>query len=161
VTEYGKLLKLLNDARVEFIVIGGVAGITHGSAQFTKDVDVVYRRTNDNIARIVDAFAGHDPYPRGAPRGLPFIWDVRTIEMGLNFTLVTNLGDIDLLGEVVGGGNYEQLLPYTEVKVVFGQSCHCVTLEKLIALKRAAGRAKDFLAIAELEALLEERNEAS
>jgi predicted nucleotidyltransferase len=158
VTDYSGLLQRLTDAQVEFIVIGGIAGISHGSAQFTKDVDVVYRRTHDNIARVVKALAGHDPYPRGAPRGLPFIWDVRTIEMGLNFTLTTDLGDIDLLGEVVGGGDYDQLLPHTEDKVAFGQRCHCVKLEKLIALKRAAGRPKDFQAIAELEALLEEHN---
>jgi predicted nucleotidyltransferase len=158
VTDYGRLLQRLNDAQVEFIVIGGIAGISHGSAQFTKDVDVVYRRTTGNIARVVQAFADHKPYPRGAPRGLPFIWDARTIEMGLNFTLVTDLGDIDLLGEVVGGGAYEELLPHTEDKVAFGQRCRCVTLEKLIALKRAAGRPKDFQAIAELEALLEERD---
>lgn len=53
---------------------------------------------------------------------------------------------------------YDQLLPFTETKTAFGQTCHCVTLEKLIALKRAAGRPKDYHQIAELEALLEERN---
>jgi predicted nucleotidyltransferase len=158
VTEYGELLELLNDGNVEFIVIGGVAAIGHGSARFTKDVDVVYRRSRENINRIVVALAGHAPYPRGAPHGLPFIWDARTIEMGLNFTLLTDLGDIDLLGEIAGGGGYDQLLPHSETKSVFGRSCKCLNLEKLIAVKRAAGRPKDFEAIAELEALKEERD---
>jgi len=126
VTDYGGLLRLLNDAHAEFIVVGGVAGISHGSATFTKDVDVVYRRTTDNIDRIVRAFSADDPYPRGAPRGLPFIWDVRTIEMGLNFKVATDLGDVDLLGGIVGGGGYDQLLPHSEPKTAFGQTCQCL-----------------------------------
>jgi hypothetical protein len=88
---------------------------------------------------------------------LPFRWDEATIRSGLNFTLTTDLGDLDLLGEVVGGGGYQQLLPFSVVLEPFGVSCRFVTLEKLIDLKRAAGRPKDLDAIAELEALLDER----
>ena len=69
----------------------------------------------------------------------------------------TTLGDLDLLGEVTGGGSYEELLPYSEAMTAFGVQCRFVTLERLIQLKRAAGRPKDFDAIAELQALLEER----
>ncbi|MBI1917891.1 MAG: hypothetical protein HYS12_24615 [Planctomycetes bacterium] len=88
---------------------------------------------------------------------MPFRWDERTIQAGLNFTLTTTLGDLDLLGEVAGGGSYEQLLPDTQEMEAFGVRCAFVTLEKLIQLKRAAGRSKDLEAIAELQALLEER----
>jgi predicted nucleotidyltransferase len=94
---------------------------------------------------------------RGAPPGLPFRWDERTIQAGLNFTLTTTLGDLDLLGEVAGGGLYEQLLPFTQEMEAFGVRCLFVTLEKLIQLKRAAGRPKDLEAIAELQTLLDER----
>ncbi len=75
----------------------------------------------------------------------------------MNFTPTTTLGDLDLLGEVAGGGFYEQLLPFTLEMETFGERCAFVTLEKLIQLKRAAGRPKDLEAIAELQALLEER----
>jgi predicted nucleotidyltransferase len=98
-----------------------------------------------------------DDYLRGAPAGLPFRWDTDTLVRGLNFTLTTSAGDIDLLGEVTGGGPYENLLPHTIEVAAFGITCHCVTLPKLIALKRAAGRPRDFDAIAELEVLLEEQ----
>jgi predicted nucleotidyltransferase len=77
--------------------------------------------------------------------------------MGLNFTLTTGLGDIDFLGEVVGGGNYQLLLPHTSELEAFGVKVRCVTLERLVQLKRAAGRPKDWEVLAELEALLEER----
>jgi hypothetical protein len=51
-----------------------------------------------------------------------------------------------------------QLLPDTFVITAFGVECRCVTLDGLIRLKRAAGRIKDLEAIAELEALREERD---
>jgi predicted nucleotidyltransferase len=156
-TDFPRILALLRHGGVEFIVIGGVAATAHGAARATYDVDVLYHRTDENIRRIVSVLAGHDPYPRGAPRGLPFIWDERTIQMGLNFTLTTDLGDIDLLGEIAGGG-YQELLRDCDEIIVHREKCLCLKLEKLIEVKRAAGRPKDFEAIAELEALLEERN---
>ena len=67
------------------------------------------------------------------------------------------MGDLDLLGEVPGGGTYEQLMPFTQELTIFGTTCRTVTLERLIQLKRAAGRPKDIEAIAELQALLEAR----
>jgi predicted nucleotidyltransferase len=88
---------------------------------------------------------------------LPFRWDDLTVAAGLNFTLTTARGDLDLLGEVTGGGTYEQLLPFTAEVTAFGITCRVVTLERLIQLKRAAGRPKDLEVIAELQALLEER----
>jgi predicted nucleotidyltransferase len=88
---------------------------------------------------------------------LPFVFDVATIERGLNFTLRTTLGDLDLLGEVTGGGTFEQLREHTETVRLTGYDCLLVTLPALIRLKRAAGRGKDREALAELEALLEEQ----
>ncbi len=79
--------------------------------------------------------------------------------MGLNFTLQTVLGALDLLGEIVGGGRYADLLPHTIEVEVFGVRCRCLGLVALIRAKRAAGRPKDLEAIAELEAILEEQQE--
>jgi predicted nucleotidyltransferase len=142
---------------VRFIVIGGWAAIIHGAARSTNDVDVVYARDAENVGRLVEALQPWQPYLRGAPPGLPFRWDAATIRAGLNFTLITQYGDLDLLGEVAGGGTYEQLLPYSQEITAQGVTCQVVTLERLIQLKRAAGRPKDLEAIAELQALLEER----
>jgi predicted nucleotidyltransferase len=151
--DFSKLLRALLDGGIEFILVGGVAGVLHGAARATYDVDVVYRRSPENMARLVLALAPYQPYLRGAPAGLPFSFDVDTLSHGLNFTLTTALGDIDLLGEVVGGGRYEALLAHSQPLPLLGTTCRCVTLEGLIRLKRAAGRPKDLEAIAELEAL--------
>ncbi len=157
-TDFSGLLERLLHGRVEFILVGGVAGNVHGAARATFDVDVVYGRSSENLDRLVDALAPVRPYLRGAPPGLPFAFTRETLLRGLNFTLTTALGDIDLLGEVTGGGRYEDLLPSSETVELFGAGCRCVTLDTLIQLKRAAGRPRDLDAIAELEALREERD---
>jgi hypothetical protein len=152
-TDFAGLLCVLVDAKVDFILVGGVAAAVHGSARSTKDVDVVYARSPENIARLVEALRPHKPYLRGAPPGLPFLWDEITVGRGLNFTLTTALGDLDLLGEITGGGGYADLLPHSSPISVFGIQCQCLDLPTLIHVKRAAGRPKDLEAIAELEAL--------
>ena len=154
---FGQLLPVLLRHKVQFIVIGGGAAIAHGLARLTYDVDVVYARDPQNIRNLCAALQNHNPYLRGAPPGLPFSFDEQTVKSGLNFTLTTSLGDLDLLREVTGGGRYEDLLPFSEELTVFQVKCRFVTLERLIQLKRAAGRPKDLEVIAELQALLEER----
>jgi len=160
-TDFAGLLHTLKRHGVEFILIGGAAATAHGAARLTLDLDIVYRRSPDNIARLVAALAPHQPYLRGAPPGLPFLWDMATLQNGLNFTLTTSLGEIDLFGEIAGGGDYTALLPYCVSLHLFGEDCLCLGLERLIYVKRAAGRPKDLEAIAELETLWEEQQEAS
>ena len=156
-TDFRALLHALTEAGVDVILIGGVAATSHGSSRLTRDVDVVYRRTPENIARLVTALTPFQPYLRGAPPGLPFRWDSATIAHGLNFTLTTRLGDLDVLGEIVGGGDYDALLPFSTLVRAFSVDCRCLNLDRLIEVKRAAGRPKDLEAIAELEAIREER----
>jgi len=156
-TNFRGLIRILSEAGVNFIVVGGVAATGHGSARLTSDLDIVYRRTTENITRLVLALAPLNLYLRGAPPGLPFLWSDETIKKGLNFTLVTSLGALDLLGEITGGGGYDDLLPHTLTLTLHKSECLCLGIEYLIKVKRAAGRPKDFEAIAELEAILEER----
>jgi hypothetical protein len=157
VTDFAGLLRALGGTGVDFILVGGAAAVAHGSTRLTLDLDVVYWRNLQNLRRLVRALAPHDPYLRGAPPGLPFRWDVATLERGLNFTLITSLGAIDLFGEIAGGGSYESLLPDTIELEVYGLKCRCLSLQRLIAVKRAAGRPRDLEAIAELEAIVEEK----
>ena len=156
-TDFEGLIRRLVAADVRFVVIGGFAGTVLGSPRTTVDLDIVYARDAGNLARLAGALEPLAPKMRGAPDDLPFTLDVETLVRGLNFTLTTTLGDLDLLGEVVGGGTYEELLPNTQRLSVFDTQMAVVTLPQLIRLKRAAGRPRDLAALAELEALLEER----
>jgi predicted nucleotidyltransferase len=144
-TDFKALLRTLSGSGVEFILVGGVAATVHGSARLTLDVDVVYARSPGNLERLAAALAPHHPYLRGAPPGLPFRWEAATLQRGLNFTLTTDIGD-------------DALLPASMRVQVLGVEVRCLTLECLIEVKRAAGRPKDLEAIAELEAILEERD---
>ncbi len=154
-TDFNALLRLLTENNVEFIIVGGAAATAHGSARLTLDLDIVYKRDRENVTRMVNALNSIHPYLRGAPPGLPFDWSVETIQKGLNFTLTTTLGALDLLGEIVGGGGYEQLLPATINIEIGGINCLCLGLQRLIEVKRAAGRPKDLEGIAELQQILE------
>jgi hypothetical protein len=148
---------VLHDGHVECIIVGGLAATIHGSARLTQDVDVCYSRSPDNLKRLVVALRPLKPYLRGAPPGLPFEWSVAVLNSGLNFTLTTTAGALDLLGEVTGGGDYAALLAHTIIANLFGYEMKCLDLDWLIKTKRAAGRPRDLEAIAELEALREER----
>jgi hypothetical protein len=159
-TNLKRLLAVLSEAKVSFILVGGVAARAHGSARVTDDVDVCYGRSIENLDRIVRALAPLKPYLRGVPPGLPFDWSVATLKAGLNFTLTTTAGAIDLLGEITGGGRYEDLAPHSIAVKVFGRETLLLDLPWLIHVKRAAGRPKDLEVIAELEALLEEQGKS-
>lgn len=160
VTDFRRLIESLSTAEVDYILVGGVAATVHGSARLTADVDIVYARDRGNLARLVRALGPHQPYLRGAPPGLPFEFDVETLRSGLNFTLTTTAGALDLLGEITGGGTFEDLMAHAIEVQLFGFSCRCLDLPTLIRVKRAAGRPKDLESIAELEAILEERKRA-
>jgi hypothetical protein len=156
-TDFQTLLRCLVDANVRFILVGGFAGTVLGSPRITVDLDVVSARDRDNLERIARALEPLSPYLRGAPPGLPFRLDVPTLERGLNFALATAAGDIDLLGEIAGGGRFADLAAHARTLPVFDLPVPVVTLPELIRLKRAAGRPKDLEAIAELELLLSEQ----
>ena len=160
-TDFPQLLALLADGRVDYVIVGGLAATIHGSSRLTQDIDVVYDRADGNLQRLADALHDVNPYLRGAPPGLPFEWSAPTLRRGLNFTLTTSLGELDLLGEIPGGGAYKDLLPHSIEVELFGRAHRCLDLPALIRAKRAAGRPRDLEAAAELDALREERGRTS
>jgi hypothetical protein len=155
VIDFPVLLRVLHENGVRFLIVGGAAATAHGSARLTQDLDVVYERSRENLERLVRALAPNEPYLRGAPPGLPFVFDVETLRRGLNFTLTSKLGDVDLLGEIIGGGGYADLEPHCVPMELFGVRCLVLGLDKLIEVKRATGRPKDLEALAELVAIRE------
>ena len=157
--ELGRALKALCDAGVEFVIVGGVSATFHGSAQVTFDLDICYSRSTDNLQRLAKALAPFHPRPRGFPANLPFIWDESTLRNGSLFTLTTELGDIDLLGEVKGLGNFDDIVPRSITLDAHGYRVRTIDLLSLIQAKRAAGREKDLRALPELESLLDAKDQ--
>jgi predicted nucleotidyltransferase len=151
------LQEMLNE-NVAFVVIGGLAMIAHGSSYLTHDLDVCYARTSANIAALATALGKFQPYKRGVPPGLPFRFDAPTIQAGLNFTLVTTQGDVDFLGEVAGVGAYDHVLAQSVETAIFGLKLRVLSVEGLIAAKKAANRPKDRNHLLELEELKKMRD---
>ena len=155
--DFERILTSLRSADVAFVIVGGVAATVHGSARLTSDVDIVYERSRENIEHLVRAVTPLNPYLRGAPAGLPFKFDVETVRRGLNFTLTTDAGPMDVLGEITGVGDYGAVLAVSEELPLYGAGYRFINLEALIVSKRAAGRPKDIEAVAELELIREEK----
>lgn len=147
------ILRALSANEVDFVVIGGIAAVAHGSAYITQDFDISYARTGVNLARLARALAPLHPRLRGVSEDLPFQLNAATLRAGLNFTLATDIGDIDLMGQIAGFSSYEQVSAASDTLELYGIRCRILTLDGLIRSKRAAARPKDLQLVPELEAL--------
>ena len=157
VTDFRALLEALTDGQVDFVLVGGVALVVQGAPRTTEDLDICYARDDRNIARLAAALAPFSPRLRGAPADLPFRLDARTIRSGLNFTLTSLRGDIDLLGEITGVGGYAAVASVSEILTLYGRSIRVMTLDGLERAKRAAGRLKDLADLAHIAELRKRR----
>lgn len=154
-TNFKALLQALHKADVKFVVVGAYAAVLQGHAAVTQDLDICYERSPDNLKRLTVALQPYHPRLRGTPAGLPFSLDSKTLQSGINFTLTTDLGDLDLLGELSGVGQFARVSDGAETVLIFRMPCKVANLSILIESKRAAGRPKDLSALPELEALKE------
>ena len=152
-----RLLGPLVTHGVDFVLIGGQAGIAHGSSYPSYDVDVLYNRGRNNVARLVRALEEIGVRLRGAPADLPFILDGKTIENGANFTFITPYGDFDVLADAAGMPSYDELKSAAIDREVFGHVVKVASIDHLIAMKRAAGRTKDKLMVEEYIVLADEQ----
>jgi hypothetical protein len=138
-----RLLGPLVSHGVDFVLIGGMAGIARGSSYPSYDLDIAYAREKGNVKRLVSALKEIEVRLRGAPADLPFQLDERTIEKGANFTFVTPFGDFDVLADISGIRSYGELAAASEEKELFELPVRVASLDHLIAMKRAANRPKD------------------
>jgi len=154
------LLAKLCGAEVEFIIVGGVAAVLQGVPITTNDLDIVHRRTPENVARLLDALLSLDAIMRYdvARRGLRPTAEMLAGNGQIN--LSTSLGPIDPLCELDAGQGYDELLPHSVSVVDEGHLLHVLDLPTLIAAKTKAGRPKDRIVLPILIATLQEREKS-
>lgn len=157
--DFRRLVESLAGQGVAFVVIGGVALVLHGSSRTTRDLDICYARDADNLDRLARALAELHPRLRGAPEGLPFRLDARTLRSGLNFALTTDAGDLDLLGEVTGVGGHAEAAADAVTLDLYGHGVAIMSLDRLEQAKVAAGRVKDLADLAEIQELRRQAGE--
>jgi hypothetical protein len=152
----GPLLAALDRNGVDFVVIGGLAGLAQGSSYPTFDLDVAYSRDKGNLRRMAAALGEIGVTLRGAPADLPFQVDDQTLGNGSNFTFATAHGSFDILGDVDGVKTYEGLRRNAKRAWISGVEVLVASLDDLIAMKRAANRVKDQLMVLEYVELADE-----
>ena len=148
--DYRVLVTALVDRDVQFVIVGGIALVLRGSARVTRDLDICYARAERNLEAIAAALAPLVPTLRGAPADLPFRLDGETLKSGLNFTLATTAGDLDLLGYVIGIGEFTVVARFTDVMELYGKPVRVLSLDGLERTKRASGRLRDLADLAEI-----------
>jgi hypothetical protein len=149
-------LEVLQRHDVDFVVIGGLAGILRGSSYPTYDIDVAYERSKQNLERLANALRELNATVRGAPKDLPFILDARTLEAGQNFTFETDQGKLDILGDAAGAPRYAKLRADADLLPIDRVSVWVSSIDHLIAMKETAGRTKDKLMATEYRVLADE-----
>lgn len=154
-----EIARLLSQADVDFVIVGGIAIRSHGGNYITEDLDICYSRTRDNLKKLAAVLESLKPRPRGFPEGLPFVFDWSTLRHGTNFTFTTSMGDVDLLGEVKGIGNFEDLVGESIKVDLDGYSALVLSIPGLIVAKEAAGRPKDEAGLKVLYALRDSEKE--
>ncbi len=151
---FRKILWRLKEHGVEFVLIGGLAAAVRGSPVGTLDVDVCAPMSEQNVIRILDALRDIRPRFRFRPDKMLVPDDPARLRGIRDLNLVTDIGILDVMGDLPGVGSYESLIDKSGVLDIGGFSCRVLDVPTLIASKRAAGRAKDMLNIWHLEAML-------
>ncbi len=148
------LLRRLTAANVEFVLVGGMAAIAHGSGTVTEDVDVCIRFDEQTLSRVLAALRGTNPRERmNAAR--PALSEEPMKYVGYrNLYVTTDEGVIDFLGEVIAVGGLDELQRSAVTLGLGDFQCRVIGLRNLIDCKRALARPKDLRVVSELEGVL-------
>jgi len=141
---------------VRFVVIGGIGARLHGSPTVTRDTDICYERSPENLERLAHALRDLDARLRGVDEDVPFLPDAETLRAGDHFTFVTSAGDLDILGTPAGVEGFEDLATHATEFAIDGSTVLVASIDDLIRMKRSAGRAKDLIEVEVLGALRDE-----
>ena len=151
-----KALRVLVHYRVQFVVIGGLAGRLWGSPTVTNDLDICYGRDQDNLERLAAALRSLHARLRGVDEDVPFLLETETLRAGDAFTFVTDAGNLDVLGTPSGTDGFEDLFETATMMDLDGLNVPVADIEDLISMKRAAARPKDRIEAEVLAALRDE-----
>lgn len=155
-----EILRRLTGRGVDFVVVGGIAAVLHGSAQMTFDLDICYATDRANIEALADVLVALRAQLKEVGDDVPFVPDVDTLRRVEMLTLSTELGELDVIARPAGSPGYEALRRGADRFDIGGLSVLVASIDDLIAMKEAAGRTKDLAAAEELEEIRRLRRES-
>jgi len=147
------LLERLVTHGVDFVVVGGIAMVLHGSGRITQDLDVCYSADQANLDALGAAMVKLGARLRGVEEDLPYVADARMLRRTTILTLDTSEGPIDLLVRPAGSPDYQTLRSRAERTIFDGVAILIASLDDLEAMKRASGRDKDRIDLEEIEVI--------
>ena len=148
-----EILRRLVERGVDFVVIGGIAAVLQGSARNTFDLDICFATDDANLTALGEVLTALGARLKGVDEDVPFVPDAQTLRQVELLTLVTSLGELDVLARPPGAPTYQELRRNADRYDLGGFNVSVASVDDLIAMKQAAGRAKDLLDIEELEAI--------
>lgn len=152
------IIARLLKAEIDFVLVGGLAAVTHGSSMATQDIDICCDFAPNNLLRLQSALDGIHPVHRMTTKQLPLVLTAEYCLDLKNLYLDTDIGQLDCLGEILGIGDFHEVKKHSEPIEIDGRSCHILRIEALIAAKQAMGRPKDLETIRQLEVIQREQN---
>lgn len=155
--QLNRLIEHLSGSNIDFVIVGGFAGVLHGSTLLTRDLDVCILFSAENVERLRESFRDQHPTHRLTTQKLSFLENPEPGVPLKNLYLETDLGPVDFLGEIKGVGGFERVREASIEIELFGRRCRVISIEGLIQAKEALGRDKDLIAVKELRAILEKR----
>jgi predicted nucleotidyltransferase len=147
------LLRRLVARGVDFVIVGGMAMVLHGSARLTRDLDICYSTDPANLAALGAALVELGARLRDVSDELPFVPDARTLRRATILTLDSDDGRIDLLASPAGAPPYRQLRERATRTTFDGTAILIASLDDMESMKRAAGRPRDLLDVEEIEVI--------
>jgi hypothetical protein len=157
VNQLHRLIDCLRDADIDFVIVGGFAGMLHGSTLVTRDLDICAVLTQETVAKLREALADLNPTHRLTPQRLSFLDNPPADVEVRNLYLETTLGPVDILSSIKGVGDYARVREGSIEIELFGRPCRVISVEDLIRAKESLARPKDVLAAQELRAILEQK----
>ncbi|OHB65268.1 MAG: hypothetical protein A2Y76_08735 [Planctomycetes bacterium RBG_13_60_9] len=147
------LLLRLAQGGVDFVIVGGYAGVVHGCTYVTQDVDVCCDFSPANLLALQAALSDLHAVHRMTPARKPLELTAENAAEFKNLYLDTDIGRLDCLGYIEGIGGFEQVKQVSERVEVEGARLHVLTIDALIAAKQAMNRPRDREAVRQLKAI--------
>lgn len=143
---------------VDFVLVGGLAAVTHGSSMTTQDIDICCNFSPENLLRIQSSLADLNPVHRMTSNRIPLQLTEEYCKSLKNIYLDTDWGQLDCISEVLGLGNFDVVKRKSETIKLDGAECRILSIDALITAKKAMARPKDIETIKQLEVILHEQS---
>jgi len=149
----GHLLEVLLNTNIEFVLIGGFASVVHGSSMVTQDLDICMLVNPQQIEKLRNCLRPFKPRHRMTAKKLSFLDFPQDASGVKNIYLETDLGILDIVGEVTGAGPFARVYAHANEIEIYGKKCKVISIKDLIASKKSLARPKDLAVVRELEAI--------